>query len=120
GLVAVPLIFSMISVLKLSIIKGQMSEALRSEKLQTISVAGKDLEWIVPGKEILIGGHLFDVDSYRYLDNKVEITGLYDREEDNLQDHIANMFHQKETGNSTDNAVLLNLFFHTLFIEKNI
>ena len=118
-LVSIPFIFSVFSVVKLVIIKGQMSENLESEQLQTLTISKNDAKWVVPGKEILIDGNLFDIKSCRYIQNKLVITGLYDKEEDNLQDHIEKLFHQKENGNSTGNAALLNLFFQTLFIEKN-
>jgi len=118
-LVAIPLIFSIYTVAKLAIIKCQMSEALESEQLQTITVSESDIKWIIPGKELLIKGNLFDVESYKYTQNKLEIKGLYDKEEDNVQDHVAKMFHQKQEENTADNTALVSLFFQTLFIEKN-
>ena len=118
-LVAIPFVFSIFSVVRLAIIKNQVSEKLRSEQLQTVTLSKSDVKWVIQGKEILIGGNLFDVKSCKNLQNNLEITGIYDREEDNLQDHLDRFFHEKEQGNSTNNAVMLNLLFQTWFIEKN-
>ncbi len=118
-LVAIPFMFSVFSVAKLVIIKAQVSKALESEQLQTILVTENDAKWITPGKEILIKGKLFDVESFKCTNNNLEVTGLFDKEEDNLQDHVNNMFHQKQQGNAADSTTLINLIFHILYTEKN-
>lgn len=118
-LVAIPLIFSIFSVVKLAIIRYQASAALESEQLKVIRVTENDIKWVVPGKEILIRGNLFDVNSWHRTKDGYELTGLYDEQEDNFQAHVAKILHQKPQGNSTTNTVLVTLMFQTLFTEKN-
>jgi uncharacterized membrane protein len=117
-LVAIPFIFSIFSFTKLAIIKYQVSKALESEQLQTITVAESDAKWIVPGKEILISNNLFDVKSCKRLQDKLRLTGLYDAEEDRSVEQLIKMLHQKKQENSTANTALINLLFQTLFTEK--
>ncbi len=51
---------------------------------------------------------------------KMEITGLYDEEEDNIQEMIAQFFNQNHHGNAATNLAFVNLLFQPLFSEKSI
>lgn len=118
-LVAVPFLISFFFVIRLCIIKIQVSEDLEYEQLQTITVAESNIKWIVPGKEVLLNGNLFDIKSFKQTGDNLIITGLYDKDEDYLQKHFIKIFHQKQQGNASARATLINLIFQPVFSDKN-
>ena len=97
-----------------------MDQALENEQLQTLTVSQSDIKWLHPGKEMLINGRLFDVKSFKQIENTLEIKGLFDEKEESFQQLIISLFHHKQTGNSNTNTAIVNLFFQALFTDKSI
>lgn len=119
-LIAIPSLFSIFSIVKLAAIKLQASEDLHYEQLRTITIAENDIKWITPGKELLLNGNLFDVKFVKHKNNNLEITGLFDKEEDIFEKYLSKIFNQKQQGNTTTHTMLISLIFQMVFTEKNI
>ena len=96
-----------------------MAEALEQNALHTITTTTGKVRWVNFGKEILIDGHLFDVESYKLTGNNLELTGLYDTEEDHLNDQLNKIEQQKSGRNSRDYTLFISLLFQPFFTEKN-
>jgi hypothetical protein len=80
-------------------IQWSMKEALEKEKLSTITIASEDLKWHKKGKEILHYHHLFDVKSIEEIKPGVlQITGLYDYEEQELHRQVGDNIEKNKTG----------------------
>ncbi len=116
-----PFIFSIFYVIQLGIIKFEAAEALEYKKLQKITIAKKDIQWIVAKKELIINGKLFDVKSFKDVGVDIEIKGLFDEDEDSLQQQANNLLQQKEQpGGFTNNSSIAFLIFQPVFSENNI
>lgn len=61
-----------------------MLSNLKEEKITTIHVAEKELQWYKKNHEILVDGKMFDVKSIELKDGVYEITGLFDDMETEL------------------------------------
>jgi len=95
-----------------------MAEALEQKALHTIITTTDNPTWVSFGKEILIDGHLFDVESYKQTGNNLQLTGLYDTEEDHLNEQLNKIEQQKSKGNSADYTLLISLLFQPFFTEN--
>lgn len=103
----IPVAFILILQVKQQVVQHQMKESLEQELLQIISLPGKKVHWIYPGKEILVNGKMFDVKSYYKKNGHYIFTGLYDHEETALVNQLEeNWKKNKESGNQ----LLRNLF----------
>ncbi len=61
-----------------------MREKLEEQLLQTIRIVESEIHWVENGKEILVNGEMFDIESYNLEDGVYTITGLFDAEETRL------------------------------------
>jgi hypothetical protein len=77
------------------------------------------VKWVSEGEEILINGHLFDVESYKQTGNTLQVTGLFDTEEDNLNEQIKKLEQQKSNENNDKYTLLIGLLLQPLFTENN-
>lgn len=84
--------------------KAQHASKQKLEKsfLQTIVLQPQDLHWVKKGKELRIGGQLFDVKHIAFNKGSVTITGLYDEVEMAIERKI-------QTTNLPGNTYLLTL-----------
>ena len=62
-------------------IKQQAKGRLKSELLQTIAIPVSEVVWEEEGKELVVNGELFDIDSYQIKDGYVLASGILDKEE---------------------------------------
>ena len=69
-------------------IRHEMLEKLEVEHLHLITLNLKDLHWEEEGKELMIDGRMFDVNSMKISGDKVLLNGLYDDEETRLFNQI--------------------------------
>jgi len=83
-LMAMPLFFSLASLLQQKWIQYQQEKERESMSMQTLMIQAEDLHWIRPGKEISLHGKLFDVRSIRAIDGAIAVTGYFDDEETEL------------------------------------
>ncbi len=77
-----PLSYSYIFQLKQASIQSRMKKQLQEKMLHSLVLVKKDLHWVKPGKEIIVGERMFDIKTIEYRDDgTVFITGLFDNEE---------------------------------------
>ena len=82
---AFPLFVFLFFIAQRQYLRWQMEEKLEKEQLTTITINAHDFKWYKEGKEIVVNGHLFDVEEIKRLDNdQLLITGLYDYQEQEL------------------------------------
>ncbi|MEP6617359.1 MAG: hypothetical protein ABJA57_12300 [Ginsengibacter sp.] len=108
-----PFIVSVYFVLQQQIIHLRVTKQLKECALQTVFVPKKNITWVNQGKEILIGGKLFDVTCSIQTGDYLKVTGLYDNKEDELNKQIKNSEQDKSPLNAGDG--LFSFLFQALF-----
>lgn len=103
-----PLIFALYTLTSQAAIHHQMHEELEQKNLVTIHVKSFELVWTRTGKEASINGNMFDVKSYIIKGDDIELTGLFDKDEDGLFTHIDNT--QQKNSDATTGTSVLKLF----------
>ncbi|MEO6539661.1 MAG: hypothetical protein ABIN74_01675 [Ferruginibacter sp.] len=91
-----PLLLSVGIFIKQKVVQLQRRERFETELVQTITLSAEKIYWVKHGKEILVNGKLFDVNSFKTNGNQVTCTGFYDHEEDKLVKHITNLIHDDD------------------------
>jgi len=89
------IIFFAAFLVKQKLIENEMEERLETASLQTITVNSTHVQWLKKNKEVLINGNLFDVHTYTTKGNTVILTGLYDKDEDQLHEQLKDFMQQK-------------------------
>ncbi len=117
-LLVIPILFSVVDIVKQKILHNTNTERFNTETLQTITIAKENLHWVKKGKEIIINGKYFDVKSYTTDGNKIMLTGFYDTPEDKLVTHIKNLVQQKNGSESPVNQSAINFFFFPIFTQQ--
>lgn len=113
-LAIIPLSFSILFVLNQQIAKHKMMEKLEHEMLTTFTFTQQQIKWIIPGKELLVNGKLFDVKKYIQKNNCFEITGLFDEEEQVAKESYLKLLHNK-TDTIPFKKLMGKLFFNSVF-----
>lgn len=92
--------------------KLEMREKLGHAKLETITIPEAAVEWYEEGREIIVGGRLFDVISWQKIPGtvKVSFTGLFDDAETEIKDKMENLLRKKDK-NDPAKKLLAWLFF---------
>jgi hypothetical protein len=117
-LTASPILFGAFLLVSQIIIQHEMREKLEKENLVTITVNKSEVKWTHKGKEAEINGNLFDVETYSVNGDNLQLTGLFDKDEDKLVAQIENA--QKDNpDNSGNNALVFQLLSCFSFIENN-
>ena len=114
-IVAAPILIFSAFLVKQKLIQYEMEENLENASLQTITVNGKDIQWLKKDKEAVIEGKLFDIKSYRIKNEQIILTGLFDRDEDNLHEQLKNFVQQKNETGGTANHLVIKLIFPPLY-----
>jgi len=106
---ALPLIFAAYVQISEAVIHHEMKEQLEQKNLVTVHVKSFQLVWTDKGKEARINGNMFDVESYKINGNDIELTGLFDKNEDALFAQIDNA-RQKNNPDATGSVLVLKWF----------
>ncbi len=114
-LLAIPLLFSVIIIVKQKVLQINSRLRFGIEKLETISVSEKNINWIKKEKEVLINKMLFDVKSFKVEGENIVLTGYYDHKEDKLVNHLKKIFQQKKDSNSPVNQIAVTFLFFPIF-----
>lgn len=117
-LVAIPLFFSVILLVKQKIVQYQRNERFDKEVLQTITVSAKDIYWVKPGKEVFFERKLFDVKSFETKDSTITLTGFFDHKEDKLVQHIVKLAKQKEQSNNPFSEFAIKYIFFPTYTTQ--
>ncbi len=83
-------------------VRQEMKEKLDTAGLLTLRLAEQDLVWEEEGRELRIGGQLFDVQDIRLHEGGYEVTGLYDHQETAIENWLAGQW-------GDENRLLLGL-----------
>ena len=94
-----------------------MLERLEHSNLEEITLAKKDVVWYEEGKEIIIGGNLFDVKSSTVKNDSVVFKGLFDQKESQLKKNIDLLIDYQNKRSSSNTLIVaqlvLQLWDHT-------
>ena len=118
-LLAIPILFSVVNIVKQKILQSTRNELFGKNPLQTITIAKENLHWVKKGKEVIIDGKYFDVKSYTTDGDKIMLTGFYDSPEDKLVTHIKNLVQQKNGADSPINQTAVKYFFFPIFTNQS-
>jgi hypothetical protein len=113
--VAAPLFFFTCFFVKQKWIEHEMEERLENASLRTITVDVGSILWVKKNREVIIAGKLFDVRSFTLAGGKITLTGLYDKDEDILNEQMKSFVQQKNGANTPLNQVVFNLLFPPLY-----
>ena len=91
------------------VVRQKMKEKLETQVLHVVTIAEKDLQWEEKGKEILVNGELFDVQSYVFINGYYSFIGLSDKEETALVNQL-----KKTTQTASSNDKILGWLFQWL------
>ena len=117
--IEIPVLFSAYFFVRQQIVQHKMREALEQQSLDTLNISLDKVKWVNEGQEILINGHLFDVESDKQTGNTLQVTGLFDTEEGNLNEQIKKLEQQKSNENNDNYTLLVGLLLQPLFTENN-
>jgi hypothetical protein len=87
------------------LIRITMMEKMEKDELQTISIPTDQIRWFKKNHELMIDGKMFDVKSISDQGEISKITGLFDDDDTELHEALADMHEQKNKGKN--NALLL-------------
>jgi hypothetical protein len=79
-----PLVFAAYVQTSEAVIHHQMKEELEQKNLVTIHVNASQLIWTEKGREAIVDGNMFDVKDYAVNCDVIQLTGLFDKDEDAL------------------------------------
>lgn len=116
-LVAAPLFFFPVFLIRQTLHRYQMEERLENTHLQTITINLKDVNWVKEKKEVIIDGNLFDIKSYVITGDIIELTGLYDTDEDELKKELSRVLHGKMDGSAPVHQLVLKFIFTPVIIN---
>lgn len=91
-----------------------MKEKLEKEMLVSLTIDGKELQWVKKGKEILVGGRMFDIKTIHFDGKKYKITGLFDDDETALDKKLEEQ-QKKESSSEKFIAHLMHLIQGVFF-----
>jgi hypothetical protein len=116
-LIALPLIFSVGIMVKQKAIQWQRKERFETENIETIIITAEKLHWINPGKEAIVEGRLFDVESFRPAGKNISLTGFFDGKEDELVKQIKDLTEQKKDNDNPLTRFAVKLLFIPVYTE---
>ena len=88
-LLAAPLVFSTVTLIRERLHFHKMQENLERASLQTLHIPKSDIVWIKPGKELRINGKLFDVKKHVVHEGWLTVTGLFDEVEERIRESLS-------------------------------
>ena len=120
SLVAAPFIFFVCFLVQQKVQQHHMLEKLEHASLQQISINKADIVWVKKNKEVLINGELFDIKYYSFVNDKIILVGLFDKDEDALKKDYANKIHSSKNESTPTNELILKCMFAcTINLQNN-
>lgn len=109
-LAAMPGILAVQFIVSQQLAAHKATEELEKGNYKTYTFSQQQVQWIKPGKELLVNGKLFDVKSYLENNGSITLTGIFDEEEDGLLDRYNNLVNKKN-GPAAQEFFFLKIFF---------
>ena len=119
SIIAIPFLVAIGFVVKQQIIAHKMFEKLEQSAEKTYQYTIQEISWIKEGKELMIQGKMFDVKRFKIKENSIEITGLFDEEEDALQQRFLLLLQPKKNTPTPLQTLIIISIFSPLFLELN-
>lgn len=94
-------------------LKHRAEERIESEALVTISVPVADVQWMEEGREVMIKGRMFDLESYKEEAGTFTATGVYDDAETEAMEWLRH-FNDREQSALVIQLLLLSQTFAAL------
>jgi hypothetical protein len=82
-------------------LKAHFLERFSNKKTISIEIDTNGIVWENEGKELIINGHLFDIEKISYHNNKAQITGWYDGNEDEINIVLDKQQKKQQNKNNT-------------------
>lgn len=114
SLAAMPAVMAVRFVISCEIARHKAIEQLEKGNYRVLTLKAAQIQWLEEGKELLVDGKLFDVKDYRHIAGNIEVTGLFDTEEDELREKYRRLINNSTE--DTGDAYLLKLFFTPVLI----
>jgi len=115
----IPFLVAIGFVVKQQIITHKMFEKLEQNTEKTHQYTIQEISWIKEGKELMMQGKMFDLKRFEIKGNNIEITGLFDEEEDALQQRFLLLLQPiKHTPAPLQELIIISIF-SPLFLEQN-
>jgi len=119
SIMVIPFLVAIGFVVKQQIITHKMFEKLEQNTEKTYQYTIQEISWIKEGKELMMQGKMFDVKRFEIKGNNIEITGLFDEEEDALQQRFLLLLQPiKHTPAPLQELIIISIF-SPLFLEQN-
>ena len=108
-LLLAPLVGGVYLPLKQALHWYQMEEALEQCSLHTLKIPKIAVQWVKPGKEILVQGRFFDVKSIAWQSDTAIITGLFDEEEKKIEQQLGQLAKSQQQPVKTGTSVMAGM-----------
>ena len=108
------------------LVRHEMMEKLEHARLQTIVVHNDDIEWYEKGREIIVGGVMFDVHDFLKLKDSTIFTGLFDTEETAIKHQVKKLLERTNENGARELVIgklMLQLWLsedESVFPESNL
>jgi hypothetical protein len=102
--------------IKRDFLKGNYKERFKNKAIVAIVIAASDFQWEKEGKEAIINGKLFDVQSYTVTGSNITLKGWYDEEEQKLNT-IATHHQKKKKQKLLYSLIQFNYAFCNQFVN---
>jgi hypothetical protein len=119
SIMVIPLCLAIGFLVKQQIIAHKMFEKLEQSAKITYQFSIQEISWIKEGKELLIKGKMFDVKHFEMKGNIIEITGIFDEEEDALQNQFSIFINPVKNTPTPLQTSLIKSIFAPVFFETN-
>lgn len=116
---AMPLITAVYFIAGCCIAEYIAFEKIEEQACKKYVVSCRQVQWIKKGKELTIDGKLFDVKDYTQRNDSLEITGLFDKDEDEVFEKYKDLVNGKKESNPLQLS-LLKFFFSPAVLEKPV
>jgi len=120
AILTAPIFFLVVFFIKQLHIQQEMKEKLESASLQTIALKRSDFTWVRKNKEIVIDGKLFDIKSIVINKNEIIVTGLFDDDENKLEEMFSSVIYQKKKQAAPINKLILKFILTPVFIRSQV
>ncbi|HMK04329.1 MAG TPA: hypothetical protein VK489_09065 [Ferruginibacter sp.] len=118
-LLAVPVFYSVYTLVKQEVLHQQRNKKFEKETLQTITVSAEDIYWVKPEKEIFFEGKLFDVKSYNKEGDIIFLLGFFDDKEDEVVKKIVQLAGKGNQSKSPFSTAAIKFFFYPVYISQS-
>jgi len=120
GIMAIPLCLCVVYLIQQQLIEHEMIEKMELGLEKSYIFKQNEISWIKEGKELMVNNKMFDVKQFKKVGEYIQLTGLFDEEEDALLQQLAILTSHEKQPNSPLNTLLIQSFFSPSFFAPPI